>query len=101
MHALDALGSPIRRDILVRLRSRPATVGEIAERFPVSRPAISRHLALLRRAGLVSAQSVGTRTVYAIRLEGFRPVRDYLDGFWDIALSRLETLAKKRAEKRR
>ena len=93
MHVLDALGNPIRRDILVRLRKRPATAGEIAERFPVSRPAISRHLAMLRRAGLVTLERDGSRKVYAVRLEGFLPVRSFLDGFWDIALARLEKLA--------
>ena len=95
MHALDALGSPVRREILVRLRARPATVGEIAARFPVSRPAISRHLATLQRAGLVTTRSSGGRRLYAIRLEGFAPVRAYLDGFWDTALARLEQLARR------
>jgi DNA-binding transcriptional ArsR family regulator len=95
MHALDALGNPVRREILVRLRAKPATVGEIAARFPVSRPAISRHLAMLQRAGLVTSRAAGARTLYAVRLEGFAPVRAYLDGFWDTALARLEQLAKK------
>lgn len=98
MHALDALGNPVRREILVRLRARPATVGEIAARFPVSRPAISRHLAMLQQAGLVTARANGARTVYAIRLEGLAPVRAYLDGFWDVALARLEQLAQREAE---
>lgn len=94
MHALDALGSPVRREILLRLRAKPQTVAEIAERFPVSRPAISRHLATLRRAGLVTSRASGTQRVYAVRLAGFQPVRAYLDGFWDTALARLEKLAR-------
>lgn len=94
MHVLDALGNPLRREILVRLRARPATVGEIAERFPISRPAISRHLALLRRAGLLTIRAHRGQHLYAVRLEGFAPVRAYLDGFWDTALERLEQLAK-------
>ncbi len=94
MHALDALGSRVRRQILLGLRERPATVGEIAERFPVSRPAISRHLATLRRAGLVTLHAEGARHVYRLRLEGFAPVRAYLDGFWDTALERLAALAR-------
>lgn len=98
MHALDALGSPVRREILVRLRARPATVGEIAARFPVSRPAISRHLSVLQQAGLVTARARGARTVYAVRLEGMAPVRAFLDGFWDVALARLEQLATREAE---
>jgi len=98
MHALDALGNPVRREIVVRLRARPATVGEIAARFPVSRPAISRHLAMLQQAGLVTARASGARTLYAIRLEGLAPVRSYLDGFWDEALARLEQLARREAE---
>jgi DNA-binding transcriptional ArsR family regulator len=94
MHALDALGNPVRREILIQLRAQPATVGEIAARFPVSRPAISRHLATLQRAGLVVARATGARTLYAVRLEGFASVRTYLDGFWDSALARLEQLAR-------
>src|SRR5512135_15408 len=101
MHALDALGNPVRREILVRLRAKPATAGEIAARFPVSRPAISRHLAMLRRAGLVTLEREGARKVYAVRLEGFLPVRSYLDGFWDIALARLEKLAHEKKGTRR
>jgi DNA-binding transcriptional ArsR family regulator len=100
MHALDALGSPIRREILVRLQVRPATVGEIAEFFPVSRPAISRHLSMLRRAGLVSTHRTDARTLYAVRVAGFQPVRAYLDGFWDVALERLSELSKKGPRKR-
>ena len=94
MHVLDALGNSIRREILVGLRARPATVGEIAARFPVSRPAISRHLATLQRAGLVTTRADGVRTLYSVRLEGFAPVRAFIDGFWDTALSRLEQLAR-------
>lgn len=96
MHALDALGSPIRRAILTRLQIRPATVGEIAEHFPVSRPAISRHLSMLRRAGLVSTHRAESRTLYAVRVAGLQPVRAYLDEFWDTALERLSELSRKK-----
>lgn len=98
MHALDALGSPVRREILKGLRARPATVGEIAARFPVSRPAISRHLSVLRKAGLISSRNDGPHRVYAVRLQGLAPVRAYLDGFWDTALQRLEELAQESKE---
>jgi DNA-binding transcriptional ArsR family regulator len=93
MHALDALGSPVRREILRSLRATPLSVGEIASRFPVSRPAISRHLRVLEDAGLVEARAEGTRNVYAVRMQGFASVREFLDEFWDVALARLQELA--------
>ena len=94
LHALDALGNPVRRDILTTLRTSPLAVGELATRFPVSRPAISRHLRVLEDAGLVEHRTQGARSVYAVRVQGFASVRDFLDEFWDMALSRLEELAK-------
>jgi DNA-binding transcriptional ArsR family regulator len=60
----------------------------------VSRPAISRHLRVLEDAGLVEHRTQGVRSVYAVRLQGFASVREFLDGFWDTALSQLEELAK-------
>jgi DNA-binding transcriptional ArsR family regulator len=94
MDALDALGSPVRRDILRELQVAPLTVGELAGRFPVSRPAISRHLHVLRDAGLVEVRPQRGRGVYAIRVQGFASVRDFLDEFWDTALARLEEVAR-------
>jgi predicted transcriptional regulator len=94
LHALDALGNPVRRDILTTLRTSPLAVGELATRFPVSRPAISRHLRVLEDAGLVEHRTQGARSVYAVRVQGFASVRDFLDEFWDTALSQLEELAK-------
>jgi DNA-binding transcriptional ArsR family regulator len=93
MNALDALGSPIRREILTELRRAPMPVNAIADHFSVSRPAISRHLRVLQDAGLVESSERGTQNIYAVRLQGFRAVRDYIDSFWDVALSRLEELA--------
>ncbi|MGA2715575.1 MAG: winged helix-turn-helix domain-containing protein [Bryobacteraceae bacterium] len=95
MHALDALGSPVRRDILLSLRNSPLTVGELAGRFPVSRPAISRHLKVLSEGGLVELRTEGSRRLYAIRINGFASVRAFLDEFWDTALARLELLSRK------
>ncbi len=95
MHALDALGNPVRRQILRTLRVSPLSVGELAERLPVSRPAVSRHLRLLDQAGLVESRSEGTRSVYAVRVQGLAPVREFLDEFWDMALARLEELARR------
>ena len=94
MHALDALGNPIRRDILHALRTTPLSVGDIARRLPISRPAVSRHLRVLERAGLVQATGEGTRNIYAVRLQGFTSVREFMDGFWDTALGRLKALSK-------
>jgi DNA-binding transcriptional ArsR family regulator len=95
MHALDALGNPVRRSILLKLRGAPLSVGDLAAKFPVSRPAVSRHLRLLEEAGLVEARPDGARTLYGVRVKGFAAVRDYLDEFWDTALARLEELAKR------
>lgn len=94
MNALDALGSPVRRDILVALREGPLSVGALAERFPVSRPAVSRHLRVLESAGLVAQSERGTTNLYSVRVEGFRAVQTFLDSFWDVALNRLEALAR-------
>jgi DNA-binding transcriptional ArsR family regulator len=94
-HPLDALGSPVRRQILRTLQLSPLSVGELAAKLPVSRPAVSRHLRLLDEAGLVEARSEGTRSVYAVRVEGFASVRAFVDEFWDAALARLQALAKR------
>ena len=96
MHALDALGNPIRRKILRQLRNSPLSVNELAARFPISRPAISRHLRVLTQSGLVEARGGrGARHHYAVRIKGFTPVREFLDEFWDAALARLEELSRR------
>lgn len=95
MNALDALGSPVRRAILQELRTCPLAVGEIAERLPISRPAVSRHLRVLEDAGLVEARQLGTRNVYSVRMQGFSSVREFMDDFWGAALSRLEELSRR------
>jgi DNA-binding transcriptional ArsR family regulator len=94
MHPLDALGNPVRRDMLRALRARPMSVGELARRFPVSRPAVSRHLRVLEDAGLIETRSEGKRSICVVRVQGLAPVRAYVDEFWDAALSRLTQLAK-------
>ena len=96
MHALDALGNPARRAILHELRDGPLSVAQLAERFPVSRPAVSRHLAVLAAAGLVEVCEVGTANLYSVRMQGFASVREFLDDFWDTALKRLQTIARER-----
>ncbi len=95
MQPLDALGNPTRRAILQELRDTPLSVEQLAERFPVSRPAVSRHLAVLVKAGLVEMRELGTLNLYAVRVQGFVSVREFLDDFWSTSLNRLQTLAKK------
>ena len=85
---LDALGDRTRRQIVHRLRAGPLSVGELAAALPVSRPAVSQHLTVLRRSGLVSYEELGTRNVYRIDPAGLSELRDWLDGFWDSALDR-------------
>lgn len=95
MNAFDALGNPVRRKILVELRRSPLPVGALAEKFSISRPAVSRHLRVLQDAGLVSPVERGAQNIYAIRVQGFRGVQEFIDSFWDEALSQLERLAKR------
>jgi DNA-binding transcriptional ArsR family regulator len=92
---LDALGDPTRRSIFESLRSGPHSVGELAEGLPVSRPAVSQHLRVLKEAGLVSVVKDGTRRVYRIEPDGVARVRDYFDGFWSEALERFREAARK------
>ncbi len=85
----------MRRAILQQLRDTPLSVAEIADRLPVSRPAVSRHLSVLQDAGLVEVREEGTRNIYSVRAQGFASVRDFVDDFWDAALARLQELARK------
>ncbi len=91
---LTALGDPTRRAILECLRTGPLSVGEIAATLPVSRPAVSRHLRLLRSAGLVSAARSGTRHFYRLDGAGTRAVRAYLDRLWGDAAGRFQLVAR-------
>jgi DNA-binding transcriptional ArsR family regulator len=85
---LEALGDRTRRQIVHRLRAGPASVGELAAVMPVSRPAVSQHLTVLRRSGLVSYEELGTRNVYRLDPAGLSELRAWLDGFWETALDR-------------
>jgi DNA-binding transcriptional ArsR family regulator len=85
---LDALGDRTRRLIIQRLRAGPSSVGELAAALPVSRPAVSQHLTVLRRSGLVSYDELGTRNVYRLEPAGLGQLRAWLDSFWDAALNR-------------
>lgn len=83
---LDALGDPTRRAILARLSTGAISVGELARDFPVSRPAISQHLRILKQANLVFDRPAGTRRLYQLNPEGFESLREYFDQFWGQAL---------------
>ncbi|MBM3524628.1 MAG: winged helix-turn-helix transcriptional regulator [Alphaproteobacteria bacterium] len=98
--ALQALADPTRRDIFDRLRKRPASVTAIAEAMPVSRPAVSQHLKVLREAGLVSEHAEGTQRIYRADPEGLRELRAYLDEAWDDALAAFKAEAKRMARRR-
>ena len=84
--ALAALADPTRRIVFERLARGPQAVGELAGGLPVSRPAVSQHLAVLKAAGLVVDRADGTRRVYQIDPAGLGPLRAWLDQFWDGAL---------------
>ena len=92
---LDALGDATRRAILARLLKGPLPVGKLARDFPVSRPAISQHLRILKQANLVLDRPAGNRRVYQLNPEGFDSLRDYFDQFWTQALNAF----KKKVEK--
>lgn len=83
----SALAEPTRRRIFEDLRLRPMTVGELARRQPVSRPAVSQHLRVLESARLVRVRPEGTRRIYSVEREGLEELRRYLDGFWSDVLS--------------
>lgn len=99
--ALDALGNPERRKLVSALGEGPQSVGELAARFPISRPAVSRHLAQLERAGLVTHSSQGTRNVYELDNAGLTETAAWLTGFWDEAEARLRLLAENTQPKAR
>ena len=84
--AFTALGDPTRREIFERLAERPSAVGELARVLPVSRPAVSQHLKVLKEAGLLTDRAEGTRRIYRVDPEGIAMLRDYLDSFWNRAL---------------
>ncbi|MGV0794617.1 ArsR/SmtB family transcription factor [Mycolicibacterium sp. XJ1819] len=96
--ALDALGDKTRRLILEKLAGGPAAVGVLAEQLPISRPAVSQHLRVLKDAGLVVESVAGTRRIYRVDQAGLVAVRDYLDRFWETTLDNFALLASAEAE---
>jgi DNA-binding transcriptional ArsR family regulator len=90
---LDALGDPTRRALCERLAAGPLPVGRLAEQLPVSRPAVSQHLKVLKQAGLVTDRAVGNRRLYELDPAGLTAVRGWLDRVWSDALTAFKTEA--------
>ena len=86
-----ALGDPTRREIFERVAAQPRSVTELAGELPVSRPAVSQHLKVLKEAGLVSDRPVGNRRIYRMDPRGLQDLRAYLDFFWNQALAAFKT----------
>src|SRR6059036_4355450 len=99
--ALAALADPTRRRVFERLKSGPKPVGTIARGLPVSRPAVSQHLKVLKEAGLVADRPEGTRRVYYIDPDGLGALRRWLDQFWDHALASFQAEAERTANDKR
>jgi DNA-binding transcriptional ArsR family regulator len=95
---LDALGDRTRRAILEKLTAGPIAVGVLADQLPVSRPAVSQHLRVLKNAELVTESVAGTRRLYRINQAGVAAVRDYFDRFWETTLDNFAILAAADAE---
>lgn len=96
--AFNALGDPTRRSIFEKLHARPLAVVDIAEGLPISRPAVSQHLKVLREAKLISIHQQGTKNIYQIDHQGILAMRNYLDNFWDTALATFKLTAEKMKE---
>ena len=94
-NALTALADPTRRQVFERLRQGPSAVGRLAEGLPVSRPAVSQHLKVLKAAGLVTEEQDGTRRMYRIDPSGLGRLRAWLDQFWDVALDAFKAEAER------
>jgi DNA-binding transcriptional ArsR family regulator len=96
--ALAALADPTRRRVFEELRTGPRSVGVIAQRLPVSRPAVSQHLKVLKEAGLVADRPEGTRRVYYLDPKGLAAIRRWLDQFWDEAMSAFQAEVERQTE---
>src|SRR5947209_8182490 len=96
--ALAALSDPTRRRVFERVLAGPLSVGEIAEGLPISRPAVSQHLKVLKAAGLVAERHEGTRRMYSADATALGELRDYVDGMWRSALERFSEAAERSGE---
>ena len=90
---LTALADPTRRAIFERLAGSPSAVGDLARQLPVSRPAVSQHLKVLKSAGLVIDHADGTRRIYSVDSAGVAAIRDYFEQFWQQSLARFKAAA--------
>jgi DNA-binding transcriptional ArsR family regulator len=96
--SITALADPTRRSIFERLRHGPRAVGQLAAGLPVSRPAVSQHLRVLKEAGLVTERRDGTRRLYRIEPAGLEELREYFERFWDEALEAFKEAAEREQE---
>ena len=96
--SLAALGDPTRRAIFERVAARPSAVGDLARGLPVSRPAVSQHLKVLKEAGLVTETPEGTRRIYRLDPRGIAAMRDWLDAHWSGALQSFASFADEQFE---
>lgn len=94
----EALGDPSRFAIVQCLAERPRAVGDIADELPISRQAVSQHLRVLKAAGLVAAQAVGTRRIYRLNPAGVAALKDQLDTFWQRALDGYQNVVEDETE---
>lgn len=97
-HVLFALSDPTRRQVLEHIRLNPESVGKIANHLPVSRPAVSQHLKVLKEAGLVSEKKQGTRNIYSVDPAGISILRNYFNDYWGSALERFKAFAEETSQ---
>ena len=98
--ALKAMSDPTRREILRLVRNEEMPAGAIASNFPVSRPAISQHLTVLKAAGLIDERRSGVKRLYRTRVEGMAELKAFLEMFWDVRLDRLKAAVEAEIEKK-
>ncbi len=91
--AIQALANPTRRAVFEQLRYGPSPVGELAAGLPVTRPAVSQHLKVLKNAGLVQERKMGTRRIYSVQVQGLTELRRYIESFWSDVLTAFEEQA--------
>jgi DNA-binding transcriptional ArsR family regulator len=101
LDSLAALGDPTRRTIFELVAERPRPVGELARELPVSRPAVSQHLRVLKHAGLVTDHAEGNRRIYAADPDGLAELRAYLERFWTTALESFKAIVEQPTEESR
>ena len=98
LNGFAALGDPTRRTIFERIAEQPAAVSDLARGLPVSRPAVSQHLRVLKEAGLVTEVAAGTRRIYRLDPRGIGAMRDWLDAHWTTALDAFQAFADSQAD---